>query len=63
MTPKNIIIRAFELAQTGQVATMAELREALRREGYHGIEGHFEGRPIQKQLRALIDQGRSGSTR
>jgi len=46
--------RAFELARTGEPATIAELRRRLRREGYEQVDFHFAGKLTQKQLLGLI---------
>ncbi|MES2288457.1 MAG: hypothetical protein V4530_01870 [Pseudomonadota bacterium] len=55
MQPKNIIIRAFELAKEGTCLTVEDIRVELRREGYAMVDDHLDGRLIQKQLRGLMD--------
>jgi hypothetical protein len=52
---KNIIIRAFELAKGGTCETIEDIRVALKREGYLSVDDHFDGRLIQRQLRALMN--------
>jgi hypothetical protein len=44
--------RAFQLARSGQVASVAEIRTALRDEGYELRQ--LYGRTLLKQLRDLI---------
>lgn len=46
------IERAFELAKSGQWATLEELVRQLQKEGYNGHQ--IEGDTLRKQLRALI---------
>jgi hypothetical protein len=44
--------RAFQLARSGQHASVASIRQQLRREGYS--DGQITGGTLQKQLQALI---------
>jgi len=44
--------RAFELAQSGRCATVAEIKRALRKEGYH--DDQIEGRMLFGQLNSLM---------
>lgn len=46
--------RAFQLAQSGQVRSVAEIRAQLKTEGYDLYV--FEGRTLLRQLRALISE-------
>ena len=48
--------RAFQLARSGQVAGVAEIKATLRREGYDGRS--IEGPALYKQLRQLIEIAR-----
>ena len=48
--------RAFEIAKSGHVATLEELRDALRHEGY-GI-GQIQGPTLLKQLRATMKEAK-----
>ena len=63
MTDKNVIERAFELARAGDCRTLAEIRRALSRERYSGVDAHMAGLGIRNQLKALMRQSieRSGN--
>jgi hypothetical protein len=45
--------RAFELAKSGQCATVEEIRKTLKAEGHWGDQ--LVGRTLSKQLRELIE--------
>ena len=49
--------RAFQLARSGICASMADIKGALRIEGYE-LE-HIVGTALNRQLTELIDQARS----
>lgn len=49
---KTALERAFELARSGTVLNMAELRSRIRREGYSSEQ--VEGKALGRQLRDLI---------
>ena len=49
MNHPGIIERAFELARTS--ATIDEVRNALRREGYSSVDAHLAGPTIKADLR------------
>jgi hypothetical protein len=49
----TVLERAFSLAASGKVNSVAEIRMALRTEGYSD-EGHFQGPALNKQLMKLI---------
>jgi len=49
MQAMNIIERAFELARSS--ATIDEVRNALRREGYANVDAHLAGPSIKADLR------------
>ncbi|HKC02684.1 MAG TPA: hypothetical protein VKC17_05205 [Sphingomicrobium sp.] len=49
MHPSNIIERAFELARCS--ATIDDVRNALRREGYSNVDAHLAGPTIKADLR------------
>jgi hypothetical protein len=49
--------RAFELARTGKLTSLGELRTKLKDERY--LAGDLEGPSLIKQLRALIKNSRS----
>jgi hypothetical protein len=48
------IERAFELARSGRVQSMEELRNALRQERLDNVDQHTAGTLIQRQLKDLI---------
>lgn len=47
------IERAFDLAKSGTCATIADIKAALKAEGYSLVQ--ITGPSLSKQLRALID--------
>ncbi len=49
---RTVLERAFELARSGRCRSMAEVRTALRAEGYTDHE--LTGKGLSDQLRALI---------
>jgi hypothetical protein len=51
--------RAFELARSGSVSTVEEIRFALKHEGYSVSE--IRGPSLQKQLSALVRAARAES--
>lgn len=53
MNCRSILVRAFELARTGDYSTVAEVERALMREGYSLVEMHLRGPSIRRQLRDL----------
>jgi hypothetical protein len=50
--------RAFQLAKSGQVARIDEIRAVLKREGYSADQ--VQGRQLARQLNELIKAARSG---
>jgi hypothetical protein len=52
---RDTIARALELARTGSVRTINEIRTALIKEKCDAVHDHLAGGAIQKQLRAAID--------
>jgi hypothetical protein len=46
--------RAFEVARSGRVRTITEIRAQLVREGFEKAHAHLNGTGLQKQLRALL---------
>jgi hypothetical protein len=48
--------RAFEIAKSGQVASLQEIKLALKRQGYPTTQ--LEGPLLAKQLRAMIKAAR-----
>lgn len=50
--------RAFDLARSGECASVADIRLRLKREGHDQVEAHLRGPAISKQLRLLCEQAR-----
>ena len=44
--------RAFQLARSGQVSTIAEIKQSLKRDGYSAIQ--VDGPSLRRQLMGLI---------
>jgi hypothetical protein len=59
MTRPTTLERAFALAESGEYASVPELRIRLRSEGYDQVDAHLAGRSISRQLRALCDAARA----
>jgi hypothetical protein len=57
---KTTLERAFELARSGSVSNLAELRAAIKMEGY--ASGQINGPVLSRQLRGLIDKSREADT-
>jgi hypothetical protein len=57
----SVTERAFQLARSGSVSTVDDIRRALNREGYQANELH--GTALYRQLRAVIraERQRAGS--
>jgi hypothetical protein len=53
---KTAIERAFELAKSGRLASIDELRRALKSEGYFTY--HLTGPSLLAQIRKLIQDSR-----
>jgi hypothetical protein len=52
----NAIERALELARTGAVRTVDDIRRTLKKEGYENVDGHLTSHNFKKQLRATINE-------
>lgn len=67
MAGECIIQRAFALAASGSVQTVAEIEKALKREGYTQVHDHLSGPSLRSQLQKLLRQpashGERGVTR
>ncbi len=50
----STVERAFELARSGACASVNDLRQRLRREGYDAVHLHLHGASINRQLVELI---------
>ena len=44
------IERAIQLAKSGEFARIGEIRLALRREGFPGVDGHLSGLGVRRQV-------------
>ena len=54
MSTQNTIERAFQLARSGSVQTLDDLRRRLKSEGYEAVEAHLAGAAIRKQLAQIF---------
>ncbi|WP_445193387.1 hypothetical protein ACT009_05755 [Sphingomonas sp. Tas61C01] len=52
--------RAIELAQSGQVFSVNEIRQRLRREGHDAVHQNLHGPAINRQLIDLIRAATTG---
>jgi len=59
MTTVTTLERAFELARSGDYATVQPIRARLKAEGFPQVEAHLSGHSISRQLRKLCDEARS----
>ena len=50
----NTVARAFELAFSGECATMDDIRQRLRRENLGQVDQHLAGPLIRGQLRKIM---------
>ena len=50
--------RAYELAQSGEYPSVAEIKLQLRREGHSDVAGQLYGRSITTDLRRLCEAAR-----
>ena len=53
---KTTLERAFELAKSGEIASVPDLRARLRSEGY--VQQQIDGPALGRQLRNLIARAR-----
>lgn len=58
---RTALERAFDLACSGQVETVDEIKKKLRREGYD--LGQIFGQSLMRQPRELIDKAREDANR
>jgi hypothetical protein len=54
----GVIERAFQIAKSGDVANMAELRKKLAAEGYTNNASVLIGRSVVSQLSRMISEAR-----
>lgn len=57
----SLLERAFELAASGEFATLTEIRNALKRENYEAVDPQLVGPTVRRQLRRLIGAGPKAS--
>lgn len=58
---QSTLERASELARSGKVATLAELRRKLTDEQHVAVDANLAGKSIKDQLRAAIVAARQGT--
>lgn len=56
----STVDRAIELAQSGQVYSVNEIRQRLRREGHDAVHQNLQGPAINRQLIDLIRTATTG---
>ncbi len=54
MTQRNIIERAFQLAESGVANNLTQLATKLGDEGFEAVHSHLHGPGIRKQLILII---------
>ena len=54
---KTALERAFELANSGKIQSVGELRRAVSREGYTAT--HLEGQALGRQLAQIIRRSKA----
>jgi hypothetical protein len=54
MDGTNTIERAYQLASSGECASLADIRKRLTAEGCQQVTQHLSGRSIQQALRRLL---------
>lgn len=63
MTPSSCIERAYELARTGDYATVTEIKSQLRRERYAEVDTHLYGLGLRRELMRLCEENGGRSSR
>jgi hypothetical protein len=64
MEPRTgIVERAFEIAKSGDVASITALRQVLSKEGYPNIAQVMAGRSLRLQLTRMITEARMARQR
>lgn len=53
--------RAYQLASSGEVFSLTEIRKQLRAEGYHDAPAHLAGVALVTELRRLLIVARKAS--
>ena len=59
MTQPTTLERAFDLARSGDYASVNDIRVQLKRERFDQVEAHLSGHSIGRQLRAICAEARS----
>lgn len=59
----GIVERAFEIAKSGDVASITILRQILTKEGYPNIAQVMAGRSLKLQLTRMITEARMAKQR
>jgi hypothetical protein len=59
----SIIERAFELARSGDYATIDDIRKRLKSERYSQVDAHLAGTSVRRQLLDLCREARGESDR
>ena len=54
MSFPSAVERARDLARSGTVRSIDDIRRTLKREGCDGVDSHLQSETFKKQLRALI---------
>lgn len=55
----NIIERAMQIARAGNCLNWSEVARKLKSEGHSGVEAHFSGTSLRKQITALCEASRA----
>ena len=56
--PPSLIERAYQLARSGEYATVSAIKAQLKSEGYVSVERHLQGASILHDLRRLCAEAR-----
>ena len=59
---RRTIERAYQIAKSGGCADLRDIRRQLKQEGYEGVDAHFSGASIKRELQALIKAARATNT-
>jgi hypothetical protein len=52
----RILERAFELARSGEVATVLDLGKRLKSEGFEAVSSHMASASLRSQLASIMRQ-------
>ena len=59
MKSPTTLERAFDLARSGDYASVGDIRLRLKDERFEHVEGNLAGSSIKRQLRKLCDEARA----